>query len=307
MFHAIIDLGSNTIRLSVYECEKDQVVKVFTEKEVAGLAGYISQGILQAAGIQKACAVLNNFKKSAYNFVELENIHLFATASLRNISNRNEAVKIITEETSLIPDVLTGEEEAMLEFSGVSHFVNCEKGILVDIGGASTELVLFKDYKAVKFTSLPIGCLNLSIECVNKIIPTEPERKQIKTLIKDQLSRIDWVENEQYPLMVGTGGTLRAVLKLSRVLFDIPSEQNDIKSGHTKEISKRIKNNTDNIYRTIYQVIPERLLTITTGLAILQQAIKKFGCETILVSKFGIREGYLIDRVLKINDRYEDK
>jgi len=304
MKQAVIDLGSNSIRLSVYECENDKILKIFNEKEIAGLAGYTSNGILQEAGIQKACTVLNSFKEIASKFAEPSNIYLFATASLRNIKNRNDAINIITETTSLIPDILEGEEEAAFGFDGASKFINCENGIMIDIGGASTEFVLFIDYKAAIFTSLPIGCLNLSVKYVNKIIPAKTEKKQINNEIKEQLSKIEWFEGVNCPLMVGIGGTLRAALKLSHVIFDIPVEQNYMSAHYVKEILQQLKNNTGNIYHSIYKTIPERLMTISTGLMILQQAIKKFGCDTIAVSKFGVREGYLINRVLKANGEY---
>jgi len=298
MKHTVIDLGSNSIRLSVYECENNQTFKIFNEKEIAGLAGYVLNDILPFAGIQKACTILNNFKEIASKFVEPSNIHLFATASLRNIKNRNEAINIITEITSLVPDILEGSEEATFGFDGVSKFINCDNGIMIDIGGASTEFVLFKDYEAVTFTSVPIGCLNLAVKYVNKIIPAKTEKKQINNEIKEQFSKIEWAEDIKCPLIVGTGGTLRAVLKLSHVLFEIPSEQNDIKADYVKEILKLLKNNTGDIYHTVYKTIPERIMTISTGLMILNEAIKGFDCDSLFISNYGIREGYLIDRVI---------
>jgi len=304
MNYAIIDLGSNTARLSIYRCENNQTVKIFSSKKIAGLAGYVSNGALKTEGIQKACVVLNKFKELALKYTDVTNIYLFATASLRNIQNRDETVRIITEKTSLIPDVLSGDEEATIGFSGASQFADCTNGIMIDIGGASTELVLFKNYKAVKVISLPIGCLNLSIDYVNKILPTEYERKQIKTAVNHQLSKIDWNKDDKYPLIVGIGGTVRAVLKLSHVVFNLPLEQNKIETCYVKKMAKLLKNNENDIYQTIYKTIPERLFTITPGLIILQQAIKKFGSENILVSKYGIREGYLADRVLKKNDKH---
>lgn len=304
MDYAVIDLGSNSIRLAIYEYENDQVQKIFDEKDVAGLAGYVSDGVLQTAGIQKACEVLNHFKRTASKFVAPQDIHLFATASLRNVRNRDEAVHTIARETSLVPDVLEGSEEAALGFVGVSKFANCDNGVMIDIGGASTELVLFNDHKAVNLVSLPIGSLNLSVKYVKGIIPTKHERKRIKSKIRDQLSAVYWGGEGQYPLLVGTGGTLRAVRKLSSALFDLPADGRDISASYVKEIIKLLKKNENHIYQVVYKTIPERLLTISTGLYILQQVIKKFGCETILVSNFGVREGYLVDRVLKTNDRY---
>ena len=301
MNYAVIDLGSNSIRLSIYNCDDQQIARIFTKKEIAGLIGYVADGQLDTAGIQRACEILADFKEDAVKFVDPANIHLFATASLRDIGNQEEVINAVLEKTALRTDVLTGDEEAELDFVGVSHFLNCEDGIMIDIGGASTELVLFKERKAVDMISLPIGCLNLSIDYVKEIIPDDDERKKIKAIIKEQFSKVNWAKGAQYPLMVGVGGTARAALKLSHALFAPSMEENSMDALHIKEINRLLKNRKSNIYRTLYKHTPERLLTISTGLAILQQTIKTFGCKTIVVSKYGLREGYLIKRVLDAN------
>jgi len=230
--------------------------------------------------------------------VEEANLRLFASASLRNIENRDEAIKFIVEETSLTPDVLEGNEEAALGYIGASYFTNCENGVMIDIGGASTELVLFKDSVAEKLVSLPVGCLNLSVEHVSEVIPKAKEWKKIRAVVKEQLTKVDWEKGYECPLMVGIGGTLRAALTLSGALFGLSPEQSEIQASHVKEMIKRLKNEQGDLYQTIYKNTPDRLMTISTGLVILQQAIKKFGCEAISVSRYGLREGYLMDRML---------
>ena len=306
MNYAVIDLGSNTMRLSVYEHVDGRIQKTFSLKEVAGLAEYVSNNKMDIAGIRRACAVINEFKEMAYKFVDAANLHLFATASIRNVKNRDDVVQVIEEETSLKPDVLKGNEEAALGFVGVSRFANCENGIMIDIGGASTELVLFENYKPKELVSLPIGCLNLSVAHVSRIIPKAKEMKKINEEIKKQFAKLEWSKGVNCPLMVGTGGTLRAVLKLSSAIYDLPPEQDEIQARCVKEIIGLLSDRNSEIYHTVYKTTPERLMTISTGLAILQQAIKKFGCETISVSRFGIREGYLMDRVLTANDKNID-
>ena len=304
MNYAVVDLGSNSIRLSVYECDNYNIQKTFSYKELAGLAGYVSKGILNEAGIRKACTILNNIKDIATAFARIEDIHVFATASLRNVINGHEAVKIISEETALVPVILSGDEEAALGFYGVTRYVNCYDGIMIDIGGASTELVLFRGGKIEKTASLPIGCLNLVVKSVSQIIPKEQERKRIDAEIKKRFSKIGWAGKEKLPIMVGVGGTLRALLALSRTLYDVPDDVYEIKPDFVRKTAKLIAANKDGIYLSIYSTIPERLMTISTGLAILSRAIKVFGCETISVSNFGIREGYLLNRVLSAGDEY---
>ena len=304
MNYAVIDLGSNTMRLSIYEQAGDEVHKVYNKKEVAGLAEYIKKGELSSEGIGKACAVLNDFKETASKFVDLRDLHLFATASIRNIKNRSDAVSRIIETTGLSPDILEGTEEAALSYIGASRFVDCDNGIMIDIGGASTELVLFKEHEIVNSISLPVGCLNLSVEHVSRIIPDEDEWKNIKEAVREQFAAVDWGESVTAPLLVGVGGTLRAALKLANALYDSPPGLNELSADNVREIARLLRENKDNIYHTVYKTTPERLMTIPTGIIILQQAIKLFGCERISVSRYGIREGYLIDRVLLRNGKY---
>jgi exopolyphosphatase/guanosine-5'-triphosphate,3'-diphosphate pyrophosphatase len=302
MNHAVIDLGSNSTRLSVYACDGDNDIrKIYGRKEILGLAGYVKKGALDRAGIQKACETVKRFKEAASQFADPANIRLFATASLRNVKNTKEAAEILAEETGLIPDVLDGEEEAALGFAGVSAHISRDRGIMIDIGGASTELVLFEDKKATDSISLPIGCLNLSLAYVREIVPKASEMTRINAEIQNRLAKIDWGKDAKRPQMVGIGGTLRAALKLSRALFDLAADQNDIEARHVRRMLKLLKDKEGDIYRTAYKVIPERLLTISPGLAILRQTIKRFGCETVSVRKCGVREGYLMNRVLKTN------
>ena len=174
MICASIDVGSNTIRLSIYQCETDGIKLLLNKKTMAGLAGYVEDGALSPKGVHKACSVLNSYKDIVHNF-GIEQLYVFATASLRNISNSQEAVAQIEEKTGLAIDVITGEEEATLDFIGATRLMDVDDGILVDIGGGSTEIVVYEDGKILKATSIPVGSLSLFSGYVGGLIPTNEE------------------------------------------------------------------------------------------------------------------------------------
>ena len=300
MNYAVIDLGSNTIRLSVYKAENGVFETIISQKEVVGLASYTKKRFLEEDGINKACDILKNYKEIALSFVDEKNIHLFATASLRGIHNQQEALEMIHLACGLYPMVLSGEEEARLDFVGASHVVECQDGILIDIGGASTEIVRFQDSQPTELISIPIGCLSLFSKFVGEIIPNENERKKIKKEIRSKFGEyINWNTKEKLPLMVGVGGTVRAAHKLSCDLFLLPRENKELKTEYIKEILDKLNYNENEIFHTVYKRIPERTLTIFPGLMILHEAIKLFNCKSFVVSDYGVREGYLIDHVLK--------
>ena len=92
MKKALVDLGSNTIRLSVYKVYEDGSFSLlFSEKETAGLVNYISEKRMSVEGFDKACDVIFDFKRLTAQF-DIRDLNIFATASLRNIVNRDEAV-----------------------------------------------------------------------------------------------------------------------------------------------------------------------------------------------------------------------
>ena len=90
MKQAIIDIGSNSIRLTLYETQGQSFHILFREKIMAGLAGYVEDGKLSAEGIECACAGLLTFR-GILQTLEIQQIRVFATASLRNISNTEQA------------------------------------------------------------------------------------------------------------------------------------------------------------------------------------------------------------------------
>ena len=100
MNYGIVDLGSNSIRLSIYEVQDGQPRLLINKKEMAGLAGYVSGGILEETGIERACAALESFHEILGHF-GIKEMHAFATASLRNIENRSEAVAEIARRTGV--------------------------------------------------------------------------------------------------------------------------------------------------------------------------------------------------------------
>ena len=109
MIYGIADVGSNTVRLSIYKCEGGEIRLLMNRKVMAGLAGYVRHGALTPEGIEVACQTLQGYRSLMDN-LELPDLRVFATASLRNISNTEEAVGAVMAATGLRVDVLTGRE-----------------------------------------------------------------------------------------------------------------------------------------------------------------------------------------------------
>lgn len=299
MVSAIIDMGSNTIRLCVYEYDDNEVKTIFEKKEMAGLINYVEKDKLSIQGMDKACEILLKFDDLLRNLhVDENNVSIFATASLRNIKNTKEVIEAIKSRTKHEVELLSGEEEAALDFIGTTKCLDMDSGVIVDIGGGSTEIVLFEN-RAMKYAaSIPIGSLNMYVRYVKKIIPKKEEREIIRQTVMDNLTGLN-IGNEPYRTICGIGGTIRGITRLNNSIFHLPNDNQNINTAHIKEILAAVKNSHRDTLAPILKNVPDRIHTIVPGMIIIDTIADFFHSENIILSKFGIREGYLYERILK--------
>lgn len=292
----VVDVGSNTIRLSIYQCEGETIRLLLNKKEMAGLAGYIQDGVLSDSGILVACRVLSSFRALLNNF-DIADLYVFGTASLRNIVNTEEALDSIQAVTGLKVEVLTGTEEADLSFLGASSGGAAQSGLLADIGGGSTELVAYKDGAVTSGCSLPVGSLSLYSKFVDGLFPTTTERRAIRNCVESELDKAK-TAGVRCKHLTGVGGTIRAAAKLCNDISGADPDNRIIPAGEVRNLYKNLKKGDKDTLRQILRSTPDRVHTILPGLIILNTVLKTYGVETVSVSTRGVREGYLLDRVI---------
>jgi exopolyphosphatase / guanosine-5'-triphosphate,3'-diphosphate pyrophosphatase len=296
MTQAIIDIGSNSMRLTLYEIEGNNFKILFREKQMAALAGYVEDGKLNAEGIESACAGLMSFH-SILMALRIKDVKVFATASLRNISNTEQAIALIKAATGFSIEVLSGEEEALLGYAGAMEELHLSSGVFFDIGGASTELVTFDEGKPVDYTSFPIGSLSLYRRFVKKILPGESSSKRLQQEIA---KTIDMKEEDLTvrPLIVGVGGTARAVLKLAKSYYKISEDCRSITAEQLNGLCEFLCSGKKDAIDMILRLEADRIHTLIPGLLILQHVFHLYHAEQMVVCKYGVREGYLCQRIL---------
>lgn len=299
MKQAIIDIGSNSIRLTLYEIENSSFKILFREKIMAGLAGYVENGALSAEGMECACAGLLTFR-SILQTLHIEHISVFATASLRNISNTQQALGIIRAATGYSVEVLSGESEALLGYAGAMQELHLRSGAFLDIGGASTEIVTFDEGKPVDFASFPIGSLSLYRRCVKRILPGQGSLKRLQQEI-DKTIQPGHAALAERPLLVGVGGTARAAFKLAQHYYKISSDCHTITAGQLNGLCSFLCSGKKEASDLILRLEAERIHTLVPGVLILQHIFQLFGAQQLIISKYGVREGYLCKKILQNN------
>lgn len=299
MKQAIIDVGSNSMRLTVYEIEGTNFKQLFREKIMAGLAGYVEDGILSAEGIECACNGLLAFRRILAT-LGINNVSVFATASLRNISNTEQALAIIHAITGYCVDVISGEEEALFSYIGATQELQLTSGAVLDVGGASSEIVVFDQGTPSEIASFPIGSLNLYRRCVKKIIPGDSSIKRLKQIISETIAKSN-VTLVPHPVLVGVGGTARAVLKLIQQYYKTSADNRSITAEQLNGLCSFLCSGDKSAIDLILRLKADRIHTLIPGLLILQQIFHQLKSQMLSVSHYGVREGYLCQKILKNN------
>jgi exopolyphosphatase/guanosine-5'-triphosphate,3'-diphosphate pyrophosphatase len=241
--------------------------------------------------------------KNDLDYSKIENYSFFSTAALRNIENTAHVTQIIKDKVNIEIDVLSGEEEGKLSFIGSISTIKKDNGILIDVGGGSVEIVLFKNKKIKAGYSIPIGSLKIYNEYVSDMIPDEKECNLIKERIYSELERIDFNNDEKILFMCGVGGGIRTIEK---ILVDLNLQKKKADLINVKlleQLETELNHNNKDTYCKILHVKPSRIHTLVPTLLIVESITSYFGCEELQISKFSVREGYLYKKML---NRYQN-
>ena len=212
MLHGIIDIGSNTIRMAVYLIEGGHFEQLMKRKHTVGLASYVEDGVMQPEGIERAVETLLEYKDFLHCF-NITKVAAFTTAALRNAKNSAEAVGEIERRTGIDIQVISGDEEATLDFIGATHSLNNDSGLLIDIGGGSTEIVTYRERQIQYKTSLPIGSLGFAKKYVSGILPTMQECMEMHGEAEATIgAAADFLTISEAEI-VGIGGTFKGAVR----------------------------------------------------------------------------------------------
>lgn len=302
MIHGIIDIGSNTVRMAIYKVEHGKLEMLMKKKYPVGLAAYIKGNRMQQEGIDKTCEVLTEFKVFLETF-HITNVAAFTTAALRNVDNSEEAVREIVDRTGIDIQVISGDEEATFDFIGATHAAQIDEGILIDIGGASTEIVVYKDGKMLQMASLPIGSLAMHTKFVEGLLPGKAEEEEIRRAVLLSLQESGLSADDCGNCICGIGGTFKGAAKLNSELFKLPADHKEISVEKIEEMIRYFECDSNlvstDLLDVLIKVVPDRIKTILPGLIIADTLASYFGSKIIIYSDSGVREGYLYDKVIK--------
>ncbi|MFB5191835.1 Ppx/GppA phosphatase family protein [Alicyclobacillus fastidiosus] len=297
----IIDLGSNSARLAVYEINGNGGYRPCCRmKKNIQLAQYIDgQGNISSSGIHQAVVSVQAFK-NAGELYHVEHWAAAGTAAIRLAKNRTEVMRVLEQETGICFRVLSGEEEAWYGYLGVINTTEVKDAILVDIGGASTEIAHIRNRDFVNAISLPYGALTLSTKFAHLETPSQTEA--IFQFIKSEMFKIPWLNQLSNLPVIGTGGTARAIGKIFNQTHQSKINRVDgtvVPRAVLEQIYEKIKSKNVKERKKLGKLSDSRAHIIHAGIAAIRALTSLTFADTFLVSGNGLREGLFYEYLFR--------
>ncbi|MFC2729009.1 MAG: phosphatase [Centipeda sp. (in: firmicutes)] len=303
MLHAIIDIGSNTIRMAVYQIEGRAFTLLLKRKHTVGLAGYLDHGRLVREGIEKTVKILRGFMEFIETF-GIAHVHAFATAALRSATNSRAAVEEITRRTGVVVRIVSGEEEAAYDFIGATQNIEHADGVMMDIGGGSTEIIHYVDHEMRGRWSLPLGSLAIAKAHVGGLLPTAEECRAIRAAAESVLDGVPDVRQLRTRHMVGMGGVLSSASRMHGLLY--PDETSRLlRVSNLPAMAEMFGSGAslgEERTAVLLRSAPDRLHTIIPGILIAHTIADTFAAADILYSDSGVREGYIWKEIIGVDE-----
>jgi exopolyphosphatase/guanosine-5'-triphosphate,3'-diphosphate pyrophosphatase len=303
---AIIDLGSNTVRLVVYEIKKTgSYLLVESLSDTIRLASNIDeQGNINDITIKKTIEVITMFKRLCTTLgVEKENITGVATAAVRIAKNNKHLVDCIYKESGLHFKIISGAEEAGYDFIAVNRTFNIKEYVAIDIGGGSTEIVHIKDREIINLVSIQLGSVSLYEQYFKNNKNDEPAG-----VIEALLDAHPWLKKLNNLPVIGIGGTIRNIAYIYKTFIKYPLSivNNYHMTAEDLNITYSVVNKyKKNEIKKLEGVSEKREDIMVAGTYLFRTIFEYTNARELFISAYGIREGLLFEKLHKKNQLLE--
>ena len=295
---AIIDIGSNSVRLIIYRIKGDSTFKVINEaKRTIRLGSYLREDdYLSESGLNILLKVLKVFKDICKRYEVLE-IYVVATEAIRRSINKYDVCNKIKLDLGLEVNILSGLEEAKYGYLAIKNSMLEKNAVLLDLGGSSMEITLMENVEFKETISLPIGSIPLT-KMFNNLESKEMEI-ELNKFIYDRLQEISWLKKNNNLNVIGIGGIAKHIGRVSKGNEDYPKELLHNYSMTRDEISK--------IYaeflklpikeRSNFKGLSKKRAEIFAApLGAILVILKYFDSEKYIISAIGLREGIIYEK-----------
>lgn len=288
---AIIDIGSNSVRMVVYHALKRVPLPLFNEKYMCALGkGLARSKKLNPVGVEEAYLAIARFMVMARR-LEVASLDILATAAVRDAENGREFVAALERQHNIKVQVISGEHEADLAAKGVLASIHEPMGISADLGGGSMELATVERTRIGHTASCHLGSLRL-------IDSTDNNLKKMESLVKDELKAVPWLKNSQAACIYAVGGGFRALAKLHMRKTDYPLDivhEYVMKKRAINQLLEKLLSMSPQQIADLPGISAKRAPTLLPTALVLHELIDYTNAPQVMFSVSGIREGFFFD------------
>jgi len=287
---AVIDIGSNSVRLVVYGAPRRLPITLFNEKLLCGLGGALERtGRLDPGGVELATAALERFAVVARD-MGADPIHAIATAAVRDAADGPDFVTAMEARTGIPIRVVDGTEEARLSAMGVLSGHPEAQGVVGDLGGASLELVALDGGEPAEQATLPLGPLRLAA--------MDQTGDKLAKKIDGYLRKLDWLERAEGLDFYPVGGAWRALARIHMSQRDYALRIIDrytVPRAEIEDVLALIAKQSKASLRKLAGVPAKRVETLPNAALLMGRLLERAKPARLVFSAFGLREGVLYD------------
>ncbi|PIC00452.1 Ppx/GppA phosphatase family protein [Caulobacter sp. X] len=288
---AVIDIGSNSVRLVVYRLEGRAIWTVFNEKVLAGLGRDLAKtGRLAPDGVAQTLQALKRFR-AVLEAVNPAEVFAVATAAARDAADGPDFIRRVREETGFTVRVLSGEEEAHYAAVGVLAGAPDAEGVVGDLGGASLELVRLSATGAGHGVTLPLGPFSLAGPNGAGF-----DAERVRRLSRERIAAV--AGDFRTDTFHAVGGAWRNLALLHMRLSGYPLHvvhQYEIGAAEALEAARLVAHQSKNSLERIEGMSKKRSETLPYAAVVLETLIEQLGLKRIEISAYGVREGLLFE------------
>lgn len=288
---AVIDVGSNSIRLVIYKGPKRAPLPILDEKVSCGLGrGMDSRGRMSPQSMDLALRTVNRFVDIARS-MGVSGIKAVATAAVRNAVNGPDFKEAVEQQCGISLRVLSGMEEARLSALGTLCAIPEADGIVGDIGGGSLELIEVCEGEIGNHATLPLGTIPL---LESGLGPAKARKKLIAPL----LDELPWLENAKKKTFYAVGGSWRALAKKHMESEDYPLRivhGYSLSRSRAVEMVREISEMSSGSLQDLWILGRNRVESAPYAAALMKSLLKKTDVDNLTFCTYGLREGCIYD------------
>lgn len=286
---AVIDLGSNSVRLVIYRVEGRAIWTIFNEKALAGLGRDLPvTGRLSAQGVEVAMSALHRFR-TVLNGWDSGEITAAATAAVRESADGQTFLRRVKDETGLSVRVLSGEEEARYAALGVLAGDPSAEGVVGDLGGSSLELVRLADGAPEDGATLALGPFALGA-------PRALDIDRTRRAIEAELGAVNGRFRARNFHAVGGAWRNLALLHMEMANYPLRvAHQYEMSRADAIEVARFVERLSKSSLERIQGLSKKRFDVLPYAALVLEALIERLGIERVTISAYGVREGLLLE------------